>query len=121
MYYATCRNAALRKLNDLIKRARLAKVHAYIISALRKDMPSVFGKDSKKKELIKNLDALYGQLQREHQISPGDFPDIKKMQEVLQHQDFAKFKALDKRLLDRVSGLKFTLVAFHFLRSPGRP
>ena len=30
------RNAALRKLNDLIKRARLAKVHAYIISALRK-------------------------------------------------------------------------------------
>ena len=58
--------------------------------------------ESKKKELIKNLDALYGQLQREHQISPGDFPDIKKMQEVLQHQDFAKFKALDKRLLDRV-------------------
>jgi len=96
------RNAALRKLNDLIKRARLAKVHAYIISALRKDMPSVFGKDSKKKELIKNLDALYGQLQREHQISPGDFPDIKKMQEVLQNQDFAKFKALDKRLIDRV-------------------
>jgi len=96
------RNAALRKLNDLIKRARLAKVHAYIISALRKDMPSVFGKESKKKELIKNLDALYGQLQREHQISPGDFPDLKKVQEVLQHQDFAKFKALDKRLLDRV-------------------
>ena len=85
-------------------------MHAYIISALRKDMPSVFGKDSKKKELIKNLDALYGQLQREHQISPGDFPDIKKMQEVLQHQDFAKFRALDKRLLDRVSGSKFTYV-----------
>ena len=116
MYGTTCRNAALRKLNDLIKRARLAKVHAYIISALRKDMPSVFGKDSKKKELIKNLDALYGQLQREHQISPGDFPDIKKMQEVLQHQDFAKFKALDKRLLDRVS-----LVVFHCIQFLGSP
>ncbi|CAG2118529.1 unnamed protein product, partial [Medioppia subpectinata] len=49
------RNAALRKLNDLIKRARLAKVHAYIISSLRKEMPSVFGKESKKKELIKHL------------------------------------------------------------------
>ena len=57
------RNAALRKLNDLIKRARLAKVHAYIISGLRKDMPSMFGKDSKKKELIKNLDNLYAQVQ----------------------------------------------------------
>jgi len=96
------RNAALRKLNDLIKRARLAKVHAYIIAGLRKDMPSMFGKDSKKKELIKNLDNLYGQIQREHQISPGDFPDMKTMQERLQHHDFTKFKALDPRLLAKV-------------------
>ena len=96
------RNAALRKLNDLIKRARLAKVHAYIISGLRKEMPSMFGKDSKKKELIKNLDTLYGQIQREHQISPGDFPDLKNMQERLQHHDFTKFRTLDTRLLQKV-------------------
>lgn len=96
------RNAALRKLNDLIKRARLAKVHAYIISALRKDMPSMFGKEAKKKELIKNLDSLYAQLQREHQISPGDFPDIKRMKEQLVHHDFSKFKQLDMRLLEKV-------------------
>jgi len=96
------RNAALRKLNDLIKRARLAKVHAYIISSLKKDMPSVFGKEAKKKELIKNLDGLYSQLQREHQISPGDFPDIKKMQEQLVNHDFTKFHILDRKLLERV-------------------
>lgn len=96
------RNAALRKLNDLIKRARLAKVHAYIIAGLGKDMPSVFGKDSKKKELIKNLDTLYAQLQREHQISPGDFPDITKMKERLMHQDFSKFRQLDMRLVQKV-------------------
>ena len=70
-------------------------------------MPSMFGKESKKKELIKNLDTLYGQIQREHQISPGDFPDLKKMQEVLAHQDFSKFRTLDKRLLDRV---RFTML-----------
>jgi len=96
------RNAALRKLNDLIKRARLAKVHAYIISSLKKDMPSVFGKEKKQKELIKGLDALYSQLQREHQISPGDFPDLAKMQEVLGTMDFTKFRTLDMKLLDRV-------------------
>ncbi|CAH0390351.1 unnamed protein product [Bemisia tabaci] len=96
------RNAALRKLNDLIKRARLAKVHAYIITALRKDMPSMFGKDAKKKELIKHLDTIYDQIQREHQISPGDFPDIKKMKETLQHQDFTKFQPLKPRLLEVV-------------------
>ncbi|PNF36009.1 EH domain-containing protein 1 [Cryptotermes secundus] len=96
------RNAALRKLNDLIKRARLAKVHAYIISALRKDMPSMFGKDGKKKELIKNLGQIYDQLQREHQISPGDFPEMKKMQEYLVHHDFTKFHPLKPRLLEVV-------------------
>ncbi|KAG5675630.1 putative EH domain-containing and endocytosis protein 1 [Polypedilum vanderplanki] len=96
------RNAALRKLNDLIKRARLAKVHAYIISELRNEMPSVFGKDSKKKDLIKNIGNIYDRLQREHQISPGDFPDIKKMQEVLANQDFSKFHSLKMPLLETV-------------------
>ncbi|KAH8408016.1 hypothetical protein KR222_011105, partial [Zaprionus bogoriensis] len=99
------RNAALRKLNDLIKRARLAKVHAFIIAELRKDMPSVFGKDSKKKDLIKNLGQIYDRIQREHSISPGDFPDIKKMQEVLQHQDFTKFHSLKPHLLDIVDNM----------------
>lgn len=96
------RNAALRKLNDLIKRARLAKVHAFIIAELRKDMPSVFGKDSKKKDLIKNLGQVYDRIQKEHQISPGDFPDIKKMQEVLANQDFSKFHSLKIPLLEVV-------------------
>merc|ERR1712106_166077 len=99
------RNAALRKLNDLIKRARLAKVHAFIISSLKKDMPSVFGKEGKKKDLIKNLDVLYSQLQREHQISPGDFPDIKKMQEQLANHDFTKFHGLDKKLAEDIAKL----------------
>ncbi|CAL4081921.1 unnamed protein product [Meganyctiphanes norvegica] len=96
------RNAALRKLNDLIKRARLAKVHAYIIAELKKEMPSVFGKDSKKKDLIKNLGQIYERIQRDHQISPGDFPDIKRMQDQLQHQDFTKFNPIKPRLLETV-------------------
>lgn len=96
------RNAALRKLNDLIKRARLAKVHAYIIGQLKKEMPSVFGKDTKKKELIHRLGSIYEQLQREHQISPGDFPNLKRMQEQLQHHDFNKFHPLKPKLLEVV-------------------
>ena len=88
----------------------------------------MFGKDAKKKELIKNLDNLYGQIQREHQISPGDFPDIKTMQEKLQHQDFTKFKLIDQRFLTKVimhfflSCLLFmfifrnTLFVYHFTK-----
>lgn len=56
------------------------QVHAYIISALKKEMPSVFGKENKKKELIASLGDIYKRIEREHQISPGDFPNLKKMQ-----------------------------------------
>ena len=79
----------------------------------------MFGKDAKKKELIKNLDNLYGQIQREHQISPGDFPDIKTMQEKLQHQDFTKFKLIDQRFLTKVIHffLEFPFVYFSCLFS----
>lgn len=65
-------------------------------------MPSMFGKDNKKKELIKNLGQTYDQIQREQQISPGDFPDLKKMQESLAHHDFNKFNPLKLKLLEVV-------------------
>jgi len=48
-------------------------------------MPSMFGKDSRKKELINSLGNIFADIQREHQISPGDFPDLARMQEQLQH------------------------------------
>lgn len=43
-------------------------------------MPNVFGKESKKKELVNNLGDIYQKIEREHQISPGDFPSLRKMQ-----------------------------------------
>jgi len=113
------RNAALRKLNDLIKRARLAKVHAYIMAHLKKQMPSTFGKEAKKKELIATLAQTYEQLQREHQISPGDFPDIKRMQEGLQHLDFSKFQPLKPKLLAAVDRMLAEDIAVLMSMIPG--
>lgn len=43
----------------------------------------MFGKDSKKKELISKLGQVYQQIQREYNISAGDFPSLQKMQEQL--------------------------------------
>lgn len=40
----------------------------------------MFGKENKKKELIGSLGDIYKRIEREHQISPGDFPNLKKMQ-----------------------------------------
>ncbi|XP_053142503.1 EH domain-containing protein 4 isoform X1 [Hemicordylus capensis] len=104
--------ATVRKLNDLIKRSRLAKVHAYIISHLKKEMPAVFGKENKKKELISKLPEIYAELQREYHISAGDFPEVKKMQELLENYDFTKFHSLKPKLIEAVDNMLANKVAY---------
>nr|CDS32978.1 Receptor Mediated Endocytosis family member [Hymenolepis microstoma] len=91
--------STVRKLNDLIRRARLAKVHAYIISELKRQMPALIGKETKKKELIASLPAIYENLSRTHHISIGDFPPIDKMKELLSKQDFKSFSSLQPKLI----------------------
>ncbi|XP_013929814.1 PREDICTED: EH domain-containing protein 3-like [Thamnophis sirtalis] len=90
---------------DFDNKPMVLLVQAYIISSLKKEMPSVFGKDNKKKELVNNLGEIYGRIEREHQISPGDFPNLKKMQDQLQGQDFSKFQPLKAKLLDAVEDM----------------
>ncbi|VDP48162.1 unnamed protein product [Soboliphyme baturini] len=42
---------------------------------------------------------------REQSISPGDFPDLKKMQELLASQDFSKFNPMKVKLIEMVDGM----------------
>ncbi|KAK2911601.1 hypothetical protein QQF64_027402 [Cirrhinus molitorella] len=104
------RNSALRKLNDLVKRARLVRAHAYIISSLKEDMPLVFCREKKKRDLIYDLPIIYSRIQQRYQISPGDFPDCTKMQERLMSHDF-KFKGLKPKLLVGLDELLNTDIA----------
>ena len=50
------KNAAVRKVNELVKRCRLAKAHAFIVGHLKKEMPSMFGKDKAQAKLLGNLE-----------------------------------------------------------------
>ncbi len=45
------RNSAVRKINELVKRVRLAKVHAYLIGYLKEQMPMLMGHSKKQKEV----------------------------------------------------------------------
>lgn len=46
----------LYQINEFVKRARAAKIHAYIISHLRKEMPAVMGKAKAQQKLSDNLE-----------------------------------------------------------------
>jgi hypothetical protein len=44
------------QVNEFVKRARAAKIHAYIIGHLKKEMPTMMGKAKAQQRLIDNLE-----------------------------------------------------------------
>lgn len=44
------------QVNEFVKRARAAKIHALIISHLKKEMPVLIGKAKAQESLIENLE-----------------------------------------------------------------
>ena len=78
------------------------QVHAFIVAHLHDNMPTMFGKEKTKAKLIANLQQTYTELSKAHGISPGDFPDVRKMQEMLKDTDFSKFQSLRESYLKKV-------------------
>ncbi|KAL2914880.1 hypothetical protein HK105_205622 [Polyrhizophydium stewartii] len=96
------RNAAIRKINEIVKRARLVQVHALIIAHLRHEMPSFFGKGNKQNELMENIEVEFLKVQRMHQLAPGDFPSPERYREKLADFKLQKFPKLDKKSMQAI-------------------
>lgn len=62
----------------------------------------MFGRESKKKQLIDGLADVFKAIQTTKNISSGDFPNLKKLKEQLFYYDFSKFNALKQKYLDDV-------------------
>jgi len=96
------RNNAMRKVNELVKRARLAKVHAFIIGHLKSQMPSMFGKEKKQKKLIANLPEEFNKVRIQYQLPVSDFPNVQRFSQQLEVADFVRFPKLNMRLIDEM-------------------
>ena len=92
----------MRKVNELVKRVRLAKAHAYIVGHLKKEMPSMWGKEKAQAKLMANLEEHFLKVHRAHQLPVGDFPDVAKFREVMSANDLTKFPKLDLKLIAQV-------------------
>ncbi|KAK8790871.1 hypothetical protein WA158_005502 [Blastocystis sp. Blastoise] len=95
-------NSVVRKINDLVRRTRLTKCHALILSYLKGQMPKVFGKQKKQQELIDNMPAIFQQLQAEYRLPASDFPEIEGFKKLLENMDFTTFPKYEKDMFDQL-------------------
>jgi EH domain-containing protein 1 len=93
-------NAVMRRINELVKRARSVKVHAYIIHYLRKQLPYTWGKREKQRRLIDRLDREFVMCARRYELPRGDFPEMEPFrQALLEIKDLSEIHKLDKKMV----------------------
>ncbi|CAI9787809.1 unnamed protein product [Fraxinus pennsylvanica] len=93
------KRACDRRINEFVKRARAAKIHACIISHLKKEMPVMMGKAKAQQRLIDNIDIEFAKVQREHHLPAGDFPNVEHFREVLNLYNIDKFEKLKPKMI----------------------
>jgi EH domain-containing protein 1 len=120
------RNAAVSKINDLVKRARLVKVHAALLTFLHDAMPTMFGKEATQKKLLANMLEVFSRVQQLHRLPPGDFPDLERFTRTAAQFAFSDFPRIPQRKLQLVDELLevdvpnlLQLVRHHQRSSPG--
>ncbi|PPR86576.1 hypothetical protein GOBAR_AA34118 [Gossypium barbadense] len=99
------KKACDRRINEFVKRARAAKIHAYIIAHLKKEMPAMIGKAKTQQRLIDNLEGEFGKVQRDHHLPPGDFPNVEHFKEILSGYNFDKFEKLKPKMIQAVDDM----------------
>ncbi|KAI6690596.1 hypothetical protein NL676_027424 [Syzygium grande] len=99
------KKACDRRINEFVKRARAAKIHAYIISHLRKEMPAMMGKAKTQQRLIDNLEDEFAKVQREFHLPPGDFPNAEHFRETLSGYNIDKFEKLKPKMIQAVDDM----------------
>uniref|UniRef100_A0A2N9GVF1 Dynamin-type G domain-containing protein n=1 Tax=Fagus sylvatica TaxID=28930 RepID=A0A2N9GVF1_FAGSY len=99
------KKACNRRINEFVKRARAAKVHAHIISHLKNEMPLMIGKAKAQQRLIDNLSDEFVKVQRKFQLPPGDFPNVEHFGEILRGYNIDDFKGLKPHMIRAVDDM----------------
>lgn len=97
------KNSAVRKINEMIRRAKQVRVHGIILSHLKYQMPSFFGKASKQNKMIANIKEEFYKVQQEYQFPICDLPDHFKYQELLKNMDVSALPRLSSKYTDMLN------------------
>jgi hypothetical protein len=100
---STC---AERKVNAMVKRIRLVKVHLCILGYLGEKMPRYFGMARAREQMIKNLDQIFDQVAIKYDLSKGDMPTVDEFRKCLENfEDFTIFPIPEQATLQKLDDL----------------
>ena len=98
--------SAERKVNAVVKRIRLVKVHLCILGYLRQQMPRFWGHGSVRQKLLSTLQEVFEKVQNQYGLSEGDMPNLQDFRERLaSFPDFRNFPLLDPKDLDELESI----------------
>lgn len=100
-------SAVIRKINEVVKRARAAKTHALLITHLKGKLP-FFGKEQALEKMLINLDDIYGEVSRKYNLPLPDFPDKASFKKALMktcNNDLSLFPSLNVGLVTGIEDI----------------
>eukprot|EP00985_Skeletonema_marinoi_P011540 scaffold5488_cov171-Skeletonema_marinoi.AAC.2 len=100
------RCAAERKVNQMVNRIRLVKVHICILGTIRNMTPRFFGKKRYREQILAELDVILDNVRVEFNLSKGDMPDAKEFAANLnKFHDFSVFPPINRSLIKKLDSL----------------
>ena len=98
--------AAERKVNQMVNRIRLVKVHACLLGTLSKMTPRLFGKKKSRDKILNGVGVIMDNVRVEFDLSKGDMPDPMEFAQCLKNfADFSVFPPIDRGLIQRLDSL----------------
>jgi hypothetical protein len=100
------RCAAERKVNQMVNRIRLVKVHVCLLGTISKMTPRLFGRKRSRARILGGLDSIMDNVRVEFDLSKGDMPDPEEFARCLNNfPDFSVFPPTDRDLIEKLDSL----------------
>eukprot|EP01038_Epipyxis_sp_PR26KG_P008135 gene8135-11013_t len=96
---------SMRKINEMVKRIRLAVVHVCVMGHLKSKMPYLWGKEAKQSLLINTLQDTFNEVKRIYHLAEGDFPKVDEYKASLAMLEISSFPAIDRKVLNTLQSL----------------
>lgn len=99
------RKSVMLKINNLITRARLCKVHTLVLNHIKATLPSGKKQAAKQKEMFADIQTIFEQVAVANKLSSGDFPNAALFTESFAQFDFNTYEPVNEKLIQAVDQL----------------